>query len=883
MRLLPLCLLPLLTALPLSAEWIWLEGEDADRQDVTAHNWYGDVNREPLSGGQLAHHWNANQPGKLNFDFQAKDGGKYTLWLRANPTQTTIQYRVNDGPRQTVPGDVHKTGVLNIAGNQEIDLRFLAWMRLGEVELHRGKNTIDLTFSSGNHHHGMLDALVLANEPFQPRGALKPGESVSAPEGWAVWDPAPDAFAESPIDLSFLNQKRSGQDGRVRAKDGQFYFENTGEPVRFWAVNGPSTQLRGDDLERAIRTLAKRGVNLLRNHGKVFNERTGVYDDTKRQGLLAQANEAEKHGVYLHLSIYFPLWFRPAADLDWLQGYNGEKRAFASLMFNEAFEKRYQDWWRQLLTQPDANGRRLIDHPALMGLELQNEDSFFFWTFKYGEIPEPQMAMLERLFYDWAVEKYGSADKVYAAWNGLKMDHDRPGEQRLAFRPVYQTYEKKTPRDRDTIRFLYEQQRGFYERQKQFLRELGFDGMITCGNWQTTSAEYLGPIENLSYFPGDFIDRHGAYFGSYREGRGNSWSIRKGHLVGDRSALKMQPQKPGAQAQFSGPVWNIQYNDFPNMISETNFTRINQYRGESQLYYAIYGSLQDIDAIVHFTLHNTDWGPQQFAHVDPWTMMTPTQVGQFPAAALIYRQGLIETAPVVANVQLSKQELFDFKGTPLAPRANLDLLRQKDLGAPDQDGGAITPLVHYIGRARTNITEAGGPTQLADLDRYIDLDAKTVRSATGEVTLDFGDGVLVVDAPKAQIIMGDLSTRDRPVVAGQYALQSPMETIYTTLVPLDGQPVESSRKMLLQVMTEEEPSGYEEERVDDRLSRIVQLGGKPWLYRSPEGVVFLKRADAPQLKVTPLDLNGYPRQSDAFTGAKRFDLLPDVAYYLIEQ
>ena len=34
----------------------------------------------------------------------------------------------------------------------------------------------------------------------------------------------------------------------------------------------------------------------------------------------------------------------------------------------------------------------------------------------------------------------------------------------------------------------------------------------TCSNWTTASPEVFGPLENLSYTAGDFIDHHG-YFG----------------------------------------------------------------------------------------------------------------------------------------------------------------------------------------------------------------------------------------------------------------------------------------------------------------------------------------------------------------------------------
>jgi len=38
-----------------------------------------------------------------------------------------------------------------------------------------------------------------------------------------------------------------------------------------------------------------------------------------------------------------------------------------------------------LTTPSETTGKPLLDEPALFGLELQNEDSFFFWTFEREE------------------------------------------------------------------------------------------------------------------------------------------------------------------------------------------------------------------------------------------------------------------------------------------------------------------------------------------------------------------------------------------------------------------------------------------------------------------------------------------------------------------
>ncbi len=108
-------------------------------------------------------------------------------------------------------------------------------------------------------------------------------------EAWFSFDPKSDPNADSPIDLRFLNERYAGEHGFIGAKDGQFVHKGDGQPVRFWAVNGPA---RGDgdraELRRTARLLAKYGVNLIRRHGAVF-DRDGELDSGAVSRLIATA------------------------------------------------------------------------------------------------------------------------------------------------------------------------------------------------------------------------------------------------------------------------------------------------------------------------------------------------------------------------------------------------------------------------------------------------------------------------------------------------------------------------------------------------------------------------------------------------------------------
>ena len=241
-------------------------------------------------------------------------------------------------------------------------------------------------------------------------------------ESWFAFDPKPDAFADdSATDLRSLNERFAGEQGFIGVKDGQFVHSRTGAPVRFWAVNGPPHELTGADLRQCARMLAKHGVNLVRFHGGYFDQR-GEVDPAKVKHAVEVVEAMKAEGIYTHFSIYFPLWFTPKPDNPWLKGYDGKTHPFAALFFNPEFQEHYRRWWTALLTTPSpATGKPLVEEPAVGGLEMQNEDSLFFWTFAEQNIPDAQLRLLEKLFGDWLVKKYGAVEAALTKWSGLKV------------------------------------------------------------------------------------------------------------------------------------------------------------------------------------------------------------------------------------------------------------------------------------------------------------------------------------------------------------------------------------------------------------------------------------------------------------------------------
>jgi hypothetical protein len=323
------------------------------------------------------------------------------------------------------------------------------------------------------------------------------------------------------------------------------------------------------------------------------------------------------------------------------------------------------------------------------------------------------------------------------------------------------------------------------------------------------------------------------------------------------------------------------YDDKPSMISETTFSRPNRYRSEAPLYFAAYGALQDSDCIVHFAFDGSHWSVKPGFWMQQWTVMTPAMMGQFPAAALIYRRGLIATGKLLAEINLNKTDLFHLKGTPLPQDAALDELRLKDVpeNGEIKPGQRIDPLIHYAGRVAVRFVTEPATTTVTDLAPFVDHGKKTVLSSSGELRLDYGKGILTLNAARVQGASGALK------LAGATDLQdlsvsSDLELGHIVAVALDDQPLAKSTRILLQVMSEERETNHETEPVSANVKRIVNIGKNPWQVKDVSGVVRFKRPDAAELKVDALDLNGYRGKSTALAG-NEIKLQPATIYYLI--
>lgn len=860
---------------PAEQRWVWFEAEPGGGTDPE------------LSNGQMI--W-VDPGGSLQRSVTIPSAGTYSLWVRKFWNPQAFRWRVgddnpwNESPQQTL------SDLVILGGDAG---RRAGWANAGSVTLEPGPHTFRLDVPSADPNTTAYDCFLLTRDPFTPRGKLKPDEEfhVSRP-GWFAFQPESDRFGFSPIDLRYLNEREAGEKGFIRVSGEDFVHGTTGEPVRFWAVN-VGMGFAGHapaDLDIFARAMAKRGVNMVRVHGNVYTGSgpdLGRVDSNRVSQLHYFIKALKREGIYTSLSIYFPLWVQLGPENTGFPGYTGGSHPFALLYFNPAFQDLYREWWRYLLTTPNPHtGLAIKDDPAVAFAEMYNEDSTLFWTFNpdaggAGNIPDPQRALIEKRFGDWLLAEYPGqtlAQIRSSRWANLSTPQDDFASGRAGFRGLWNIVNDRTRRDQDTARFLTELMLEFHRETYAFLKQdLGYRGLVYCSNWKTASAQYLDPLDKYANSAADFFDRHG-YFGGIHAGPNASWNIEINQTYDDRSALTFR-SADGAADDFSNPVFDIIYQRQPSVITEINWPLPNRYRADMVLAGAAYGALQGTDGIFWFAAGAPAWDglPGKFS------IQTPVVQGQFPAAALMYRQGLVRTAPRVADIQLAVTNLYALEGTPLPAAQNFDLLRGGDIppGGTLTNVSVIDSLAFLVGRVGVDFITNGTPqSQVLDLSPFIDRTNKTVRSQTGELEWDWDTGKLTVNAPAAQGVSGFLGAMGTVELDG-VRISSPLDYGTILLVALDGQAVTNAARLLLQVAGEEEPHEWTASRPEG-VRTITNCGTVPLMVKNLAGTVELKRPDAASMTVVPLDFNG--RRIPGPPGsAGAINLISNAVYYLIEK
>jgi hypothetical protein len=861
--------------------WLWIEGEDAPASTFNRHGWYAntDVRRNLLSPGSpagpdargdwLAHFANDGTPAEAEYRIGILVPGSYTFWIRASSYRVRQWYRLDGGPRQEMDLASDPRETVNLTA-PKLDLRFLAWFRMADVDLAAGEHR--LTIGVERHPawpadnapaHGGIDCICIVNFAWTPAGTMRPSLTPPpepAPGDWFPLVVGDDAFSPDAItDVSYLLDPPAGRHGPLQRRGDALAFAD-GTAVKFWGIGAAMTAT--PDLQaRQARFYAKHGINLVRQHPVESVLGTLQRDPASGERRLDPSAldrldrwfaTLKARGIYMQWSPFYPHVVTPddgyPAELyAELPDQSGGKSSAGFVAFMPELQAAEWAWLSTLLDHVNPyTGLRYADDPALAILEVHNEDSVF-WHFPLNDLAAGtkyprHTATLKRLWRDWLRGRYADDAALRAAWGppgaGSRADDglDNPAMaiygawEMEADGPHFEKRERR--RMGDFIRFLAETQRAYYAERGRQVRALGFRGVRVATAWQAggpaAAAANLWTDDAL-----DMIDRH-AYFGG---GEGN-WRIVEG-AVDNGSHLG----DPGAGILHTGFE---QVEDKPFMLSEWSQVPPNEWKAEIAPLVAFYGlGLGGWDASLHFAGSRPRMG-SGWPDLGSFVSETPHYLGQFPALALAVRRGHIRAGTIAAARRIGTDDIFrgvdalsqDLPGVGYDPAAPMGNLR-----TPSE--------VFAMGRLTLRIGDDAGRSERADWDDLVDTATGVVTSVTGELAWDARGRVVVIGSPKTQGVVGFAGGRRFELPGAVVAVTTTFVSLLLT--PLDDRPLVESGHILITAMARDRQTGA---RYSEDGTRLLDTGGPPLLMEPVRATITL--GGAPVTSARAVDVYGVP-------------------------
>jgi hypothetical protein len=287
-------------------------------------------------------------------------------------------------------------------------------------------------------------------------------------------------------------------------------------------------------------------------------------------------------------------------------------------------------------------------------------------------------------------------------------------------------FEQRTAEgQRDWLRFLWETEDAYWQTMQRFLKEDLKVAGVVIGTIVGCSTPNL-----MARF--DAVDTHAYWQHPHFPGRPwdpENWVVNNRSMVNEAGGTL-----PGlALRRVLGK---------PHCVTEYNHAAPNTFGSEAFLLLAVYGALQDWDAVYAFAYaHGRDWDArriQGFFDIG----QHPTRMATLPAAAALFVRGDVQPAKQRLVVALGKEREVEALRTGRA----WELVHAGHAGVPRE-----AALVHRIALATDPAPRDAKPRPEAGKPR-----ARHV-SDTGELIWDLGDpkrGVVTVNTPRSNAVIG---------------------------------------------------------------------------------------------------------------------------------
>jgi hypothetical protein len=709
------------------------------------------------------------------------------------------------------------------------------------------------------------------------------------------------------LDLRYLNEKTAGEHGYIRmAADGNSFLRGDGTPIRFWPVSEFGYEIPDSNIQRHAHFLAQTGVNMVRYHVCLNAKGKGTllydFDLAKIRQVWRFIAAMKKEGIYATISPFWPNRYYMGEWIpeEWgLESYSGNTDLWGMFYFSDTLRSAYKTWTRAMYTLTNPfTGIALKDDPAVAIIEIMTEDGVFWWSMDECMTPGLKKLILKK-YRQWLINRYGSVRDAFAAWGDAVL----PGDSlELSCADIYSIQQMTLPQEgykairiRDQVRFYAETQYAVYKEIYDFYRnELGCKQLINTMNWTAADAGRLLDLERWTNTAAEVIATN-RYYDPGHDGENNGWRIDPGHVYVGTSAL-YNPLKI--------PLNIKQVDRHPFIITESGWNTPHKYMAEGPFLVAAYQSLTGLDGFYWFCITDEHYAPFPYFSQYPlangqfplhrWTCSLPGMLGQFPANALLFRQGYLKEGEPVIEEKKSFESLINRDISKICELRSYDPNRAEGkAGNHIINQSEFNPLAFLAGPVKVDFTTRESSIRVNDkLPSLINPKTSTVKSITGQHELNYSQGICKVNSPKAKGVCGFLLKAGSDFSLDGVRIKSTNEYAAVWIVSLDDKPLDQSKKILIQYGTKYLPTGWKEKPTEfvyslDKLKhngfKILNTGSMPWQADNTKASVEINN---PQItRATLLDVAGYANMQVPITknkGKVSVTLPPQTLYLILE-
>lgn len=698
-------------------------------------------------------------------------------------------------------------------------------------------------------------------------GQAQPGDAFRDQEtgSWFPLLESTDDFTPTIIDCSRWVEAPTGRHGFLQVRGEQFVFED-GKPIRFWGSHLEpyvhAQPFQKSQFEFVARRLRKLGYNVVRLGPRplVWDANGKTYFDYSKEGfdhLDYLIYTLGQYGIYVILTNDYPVVATIKPD-DHIPGFEQPGAAARIQFFDAKVAALRQKRILDIMTHFNPYSKmRYADDPTIALVEILNEDSLF-WP--GDKIPEPFQSELRQQFREWLGRRYATppAEPVELLPTSAFQPSFGAGEPAVRQRAI------------DQLRFYYELENNFWQSTRELMRKAGVKVPISGSNWQ--GAGFTTRIHLFDQAKLDYIDRHGYW--DHPQGRltvvhGPSLGDDRNHIDTERfynlpMVRCLSGRDHGVANLVISKAWERVFG-LPLDVSEWDTCSPNEYSLEGTGLMAAYGLLQGWGGNLQFAYTSPDWlgrlGDSPFDILN-----NPPQILQFPAAATMWHRGDVREADVVAESLYTPESIFEFAG--------------------DRTPAPLTAAL--VGKVGYRFVEHEQQPTVKDIRPFWDPKTLVARSETGELAWDARLGVVTVDTPRSQAVIGFLSTEPQHTKLLEFRSETKFGALWVTAMDGD-RPIQEARRLLVTAVGPARNTGMEYERTDTvspqtgwNFWRLKTMGTGPVVMQAVVGQVSIRSEHAGRFRGWLLNVNGKRvRQIDVRSTASRIelDLLADSAFY----